>query len=320
MAWARPRVWAAATASGAPGSGEYRARGGPGVRSLRAPTALEAIRAQLLRQEDALLWAWVRRAQYRGNAAVYEPGGVPASGLRGASLLMFLLEETEVLHAKVRRFTSPDEHAFFPASLGPPLVEAVRDHPSPLPDGLGADHPRLNLNADVLAAHLGDVLPRLAPPGDDGNWGSTALADVACLQALSKRVHFGKLVAEAKFQAAPEKLAALAEAGDEAALLEALTVPAQEARVLCRVARKAAVYGRALGGLEAEEEPAVEVDGEASASSLATPLTPELASDLWSVVIALTKKAEVAYLLERCSTERAPAELPPRSGAVGNWL
>lgn len=36
--------------------------------------------------------------------------------------------------------------------------------------------------------------------GDDGNYGSSAMYDVFCLQALSRRIHFGKFVAEAKFR------------------------------------------------------------------------------------------------------------------------
>jgi chorismate mutase len=37
-------------------------------------------------------------------------------------------------------------------------------------------------------------------PGDDFNHRSAATLDVLCLQALSKRVHYGKFVAEAKFR------------------------------------------------------------------------------------------------------------------------
>lgn len=43
------------------------------------------------------------------------------------------------------------------------------------------------------------LLPRLVNPGDDGNCGSAAVCDTMCLQILSKRIHFGKFVAEAKF-------------------------------------------------------------------------------------------------------------------------
>jgi hypothetical protein len=46
--------------------------------------------------------------------------GYDASG-RQYSLLEYLLFETEQIHGKIRRYTSPDEHAFFPGDT-PPLV------------------------------------------------------------------------------------------------------------------------------------------------------------------------------------------------------
>ena len=40
-------------------------------------------------------------------------------------------------------------------------------------------------------------------PGDDSQHGSAVLADVSVLQALSKRVHYGKFVAESKYKTDP---------------------------------------------------------------------------------------------------------------------
>lgn len=48
------------------------------------------------------------------------PSGYAAEG-RQYSLLEYLLWETEQMHGRIRRYTSPDEHAFFPREL-PPLV------------------------------------------------------------------------------------------------------------------------------------------------------------------------------------------------------
>ena len=56
---------------------------------------------------------------------MYEPDCIPVPGYalsgRRYSLLEYLLLETEQLHGKIRRYTSPDEQAFFPDAL-PPLV------------------------------------------------------------------------------------------------------------------------------------------------------------------------------------------------------
>ena len=41
----------------------------------------------------------------------------------------------------------------------------------------------------------------ICEPGDDEQHGSSVVCDVNALQALSRRVHLGKFVAESKFQA-----------------------------------------------------------------------------------------------------------------------
>ena len=46
---------------------------------------------------------------------------------------------------------------------------------------------------------------------------------VACLQALSKRIHYGKFVAESKFRAAPDAFRSLARAQDAAGLMRRIT-------------------------------------------------------------------------------------------------
>lgn len=43
----------------------------------------------------------------------------------------------------------------------------------------------------------------ICEPGDDEQHGSSVVCDVSALQALSRRVHLGKFVAESKFQVTP---------------------------------------------------------------------------------------------------------------------
>ena len=61
----------------------------------------------------------------------------------------------------------------------------------------------ININKKVWNMYFRHLLPRLVNPGDDGNCGSAAVCDTMCLQILSKRIHFGKFVAEAKFRENP---------------------------------------------------------------------------------------------------------------------
>lgn len=53
-------------------------------------------------------------------------------------------------------------------------------------------------------------------------------------QALSKRIHYGKFVAEAKFRAQPEQYGALIRQRDAAGLMRLLTDEAVEAKVRTR--------------------------------------------------------------------------------------
>ena len=92
---------------------------------LSSQLELDNIRDALIRQEDTIIFCVIERAQFAANGAVYQPDAVPvpeyaADGSR-YSLLEYILRQTEQIHGRIRRFTSPDEHAFYPDSV-PALV------------------------------------------------------------------------------------------------------------------------------------------------------------------------------------------------------
>jgi chorismate mutase len=234
---------------------------------------LDNIRSVLIRQEETIIFALVERAQFRVNAPVYQPGGIAIPDFDG-SFVEYLLHGTEVLHAKVRRFQSPDEHPFS-ADLPGPLLQAI-DHGSPLVPNT------ININARIKALYEEIIVPEICVPGDDEQYGSTAVCDVACLQALSKRIHYGKFVAESKFRSDPATYAACIKVGDAGRLMELITDPAVEEKLLARVRRKAAAYGQDL----------TEPSGEYK-------IAPEFVAALYrDHIIPLTKDVEVAYLLQ----------------------
>ncbi len=138
------------------------------------------------------------RTPFLRNAKVYESGGVNVPGFdvdgRQQSMVEYILRNTEAMHGKIRRYTSPDEHPFYPEDL-PSLVLPPINYPSLL-------HPygeKININDQVLALYFENLLPRITTEGDDGNHGSTALCDVNVLQTPSKRIHYGKYVAHTAF-------------------------------------------------------------------------------------------------------------------------
>lgn len=180
--------------------------------------------------------------QFPLSATIYQPSGVhiPGSDL---SLFDWILSEQERLHSLVRRYQSPDECAFFPDVLQTPILKPL-EYPNIL-------HPNdINVNQEIKQKYIDVVLPRVCSRFDredrgerQENYGSAATCDVACLQALSRRIHFGKFVAESKFQEETEKFVALIRAGDREGIDAAITNEAVEKKVLERLRLKAKIYG-----------------------------------------------------------------------------
>ncbi|KAJ3365579.1 chorismate mutase aro7 [Allomyces javanicus] len=274
--------------------------------------SLDKLRNVLVRLEDTIIFALIERAQFKQNEIIYVQGAFPFDNepdFNGSFLDYFLLE-TERIHARVRRYTSPDEYPFndnLPAPVLPALDFANHLIPN-----------KINVNHHVKSMYLLNILPSLCAPGDDSNHGSSATRDVECLQALSKRIHYGKFIAEAKFQADPEKYTPLIKARDTTALMALLTNELVEERLLRRLRRKAEIYGQEYADESDAEDPApvpsTSTDG--AATNGTTPSRKRRRSstsdgtkrriDLDMVVrlykdfvIPLTKKVEVDYLLVR---------------------
>lgn len=146
----------------------------------------------------------------------------------------------------------------------------------------------VSVNHKIMDMYINHLLPEVTNPGDDRNYGSTAMYDVMILQALSRRIHYGKFVAEAKFRAHTEQYTALIKAKDCDGIMELLTDRAVELKVVERVKLKAATFGQDLNS------PGAEVGN----SLLRIP--PAAVADLYEEwVMPLTKEVEVEYLLRR---------------------
>ena len=244
--------------------------------------SLGSIRNVLARLEETIIFGVIERAQFRQNRIIYKPDGV-GRGLGGLSLVGFLLRECERSHAKVRRYTGPDEHPFF-SGLPAPILPVFR-HENPLRPNA------INLNVRVRDAYENEIVPLVCESGDDKQWGSSAVNDVYLLQAISKRVHYGKFVAEAKRRAQPRRFAALAATGDDAAILDAVTDAAVEKQVVARVRGKAAALAQEFGARPGRYK-----------------VKPSLIAEIYRRwIIPLNKDVQVLYLLAR--PEPAPRGL-----------
>lgn len=154
---------------------------------------LPHIRAELMRLEDSIIFAFIERSQFAFNPSVYAKGsieGIP----KDESFLDYFMHEIEAVHSKVRRFTSPDEYPFtdnLPAPILPKL-----EFPSILRPN------DVNVNKEILRVYLNDIMPAICNSmGEDGNLGSTATKDMDCLQLLSRRIHFGTIDLWLNYQA-----------------------------------------------------------------------------------------------------------------------
>ena len=82
---------------------------------LSSRLKLDQIRVQLLRQEDNILFGWVKRSAYRRNAPVYQPAGMaqflpddPAAA--PLSLLLWHLQQTEARCGREKLLRVVDQH------------------------------------------------------------------------------------------------------------------------------------------------------------------------------------------------------------------
>jgi len=98
--------------------------------------SLGNIRRSLILMEDTIIFSLVERAQFERNEAVYRPGGIPVPMYtrdgQQLSLLEYLLRETERIHGRIRRYTNPDETAFYPNEL-PPIILPPLEYPQASP-------------------------------------------------------------------------------------------------------------------------------------------------------------------------------------------
>ena len=254
--------------------------------------SLDSIRSTLVRQEETIIFAMIERAQFRKNDVIYNLKENHLRNVYGAplSFLEWMLIETEKLHSKVRRYTSPEEHAFFPNLLPPPILQ-VLDYPKILP----VDKNAVNVNGEVLRWYVEKIIDRLCIPGDDEQHGSTVLCDIASLQALSRRIHLGKFVAESKFQEDEESYRKLIQEGDVAGVVAKLTNQEVERNVLRRAFVKASTYGQDIVSTNPAATPPV------PSGPTGYKIEPMLIADIYrDLIIPLTKDVEVRYLYHRC--------------------
>ncbi|KAH9605341.1 hypothetical protein KSS87_002197 [Heliosperma pusillum] len=243
--------------------------------------SLDSIRQTLIGLEDTIVFCLIQRANFPLNSPAYHNNNSTFSAFH-ASFTEYFVRGIEVVQSQGGRYQSPEEVPFFPNDLPPSLVHR-HNCSQELPPAAAS----VSVNKNIWDFYFNQFLPLLASKGDDGNYALSVSSDLACLQALSRRIHFGKFVAEVKFRNDTEGYSAAIRANDTDTLTNLLTDEKVEAMVKQRVAKKAMVFGQDVTLSDNNNDTDFKVD-------------PALASRLYDEwVIPLTKDVEIEYLLRR---------------------
>lgn len=238
------------------------------------------IRTSLVRMEDTIIFNLIERSDFLQSPIVYSQHPDLEIPSHNGSFLDWIFGEHERIQSQVRRYESPDEFPFYPDQILPSFLPSIK-----YPKVLANYSREVNINAEIKDMYLKEIVPRVAQPGDDlENIGSAAMADIATLQSLSRRIHFGMFVAEAKFRAEREKYTQLIKDKDIEGIMREITNEKVEELILQRLVEKAKAYGTDPT-LKESTKPKIE---------------PEVVVGIYKDwVIPMTKKVEVDYLLRR---------------------
>eukprot|EP00466_Bigelowiella_natans_P002981 jgi/Bigna1/70701/fgenesh1_pg.13_\ len=263
-----------------------------------APLNLDKLRRELVRLEDTIIFGLIERSQFKQNPTSYKKEGICIKGAGGAtqfqgSYFSYYLTENEKVHAAMRRYTSPDEHPFTPYKYLPkPMLPELS-----WPKALREPNGKWNFNDKILDFYMNKVLTTLCKEGEDQHFGSSVTCD-GSIEALSKRINYGKFVAEIKYRNNRQLVKRLLEAKDIKGIRSMITKPDVEEKILQRVKLKAVAYGNpeVLSMLDDEigQQPKQkEIDRQKGK------LDPKAISDLYEEIMELTKQVQMKYLLER---------------------
>ena len=202
---------------------------------------LEKVREKLINLEDIIIQGLCQRARFKHNNAIYEHNSKKFlfSNNYEGTYFDFMFKPIENVHAIAGRYECFDERPFY-KGLSQSVVK--RDYNSKIPDDILKFSKKINFSPWIKISYL-NFLKDLCSNGDDANYGDSVLCDIFNLQAISKRIHYGILVMEAKYQKSPEIYNELLSKDNDISISSELKNVNVELKVLERVREKSIKNG-----------------------------------------------------------------------------
>lgn len=212
---------------------------------------------------NEIVIALKKRARFKANQPIYEPGLLPKHP--ALSLLDYELGLVERQHAELGRFAFAEQDAFTDVAE----VELIMDR---TPDNAVAIMP--SRAGDKIKDFYLAWINKACDAGVDSNsYGETVTSDVAVLMTIMERVNLGKLVAESKFLSMPDEFRATG--GDRDQMLQYIVRKDREEAVRAMAADLGRDYD----------------------------LEPSLVVDVFDFMIETTVDIEVDYLRMRLAND-----------------
>ncbi|KAI5964574.1 ARO7 [Candida pseudojiufengensis] len=247
---------------------------------------LNNIREALVRMEDTIVFDLIERSQYFSSPSVYIKNKFEIPNFNG-NFLEWALLQMEKVHSQIRRYEAPDETPFFPQEILKPILPSIN-----YPKILSNYSNDINVNKEIMKFYVEDIVPKISCKKGDQleNLGSASTCDIECLQAISRRIHFGKFVAESKYINDKKLYINLILKKDVEGIEKSITNSVVEQKILERLIEKARNYGT---------DPSLRFG-----TTIQSKINPEIIAQLYKqFIIPLTKKVEIDYLLRRLEDE-----------------
>jgi len=202
---------------------------------------LEKVRDRLIELEDIIIKGLCERANYKQNLEIYEHNAEQfkyKNNFEG-TYFDFMFKQIENVHSIAGRYNCFDEKPFY---KGLEECQVEREYNSQIPDEILKFSKKINFSPWIKIGYL-NFINELCEEGEDANYGDTTLSDIFNLQAISKRIHYGILVMEAKYKDNQSQYDKLLSQNNDISIGSALKNVSVEQKVLQRVKEKSIKNG-----------------------------------------------------------------------------